>query len=113
MEKRKKQCYIMKNQAGTWRILYKDIQSITHEGKYSIFLVQGERKIRVRKTLKEIFEELTNYDFIWIDRGTICNLAFVECVNNGAIIMKNGDKFWISRGKIKYFKQLIQKYWGE
>ena len=25
MEKRKKQCYIMKNQAGTWRILYKDI----------------------------------------------------------------------------------------
>ena len=27
--------------------------------------------------------------------------------------MKNGDKFWISRGKIKYFKQLIQKYWGE
>ena len=113
MEKRKKQCYIMKNQAGTWRILYKDIQIITHEGKYSIFLVQGERKIRVRKTLKEIFEELTNYDFIWIDRGTICNLAFVECVNNGAIIMKNGDKFWISRGKIKYFKQLIQKYWGE
>ncbi len=41
MEKRKKQCYIMKNQAGTWRILYKDIQSITHDGKYSIFLVQG------------------------------------------------------------------------
>ena len=27
--------------------------------------------------------------------------------------MKNGDKFWISRGEIKYFKQLIQKYWGE
>ena len=113
MEKRKKQCYIMKNQAGTWRILYKDIQSITHEGKYSIFLVQGEREIRVRKTLKEIFEGLTNYDFIWIDRGTICNLAFVECVHNGAIIMKNGDKFWISRGKIKYFKQLVQKYWDD
>lgn len=113
MEKRKKQCYIMKNQAGTWRILYKDIQSITHEEKYSIFLVQGERKIRVRKTLKEIFEELTNYDFIWIDRGTICNLAFVEYVHNGAIIMKNGDKFWISRGKIKYFKQLVQKYWDD
>ena len=94
-------------------ILYKDIQSITHEGKYSIFLVQGEREIRVRKTLKEIFEGLTNYDFIWVDRGTICNLAFVECVHNGAIVMKNGDKFWISRGKIKYFKQLIQKYWGE
>ena len=91
MEKRKKQCYIMKNQAGTWRILYKDIQSITHEGKYSIFLVQGEREIRVRKTLKEIFEGLTNYDFIWVDRGTICNLAFVECVHNGAIVMKNGD----------------------
>ena len=64
-------------------------------------------------SLKEIFEELTNYDFIWIDRGTICNLAFVECVHNGAIIMKNGDKFWISRGKIKYFKQLVQKYWDD
>ena len=68
MEKRKKQCYIMKNQAGTWRILYKDIQSITHEGKYSIFLVQGERKIRVRKTLKEIFESFFKtfmYDFMF------------------------------------------------
>ena len=94
-------------------MFYIKIFKVLHEGKYSIFLVQGERKIRVRKTLKEIFEELTNYDFIWVDRGTICNLAFVECVHNGAIVMKNGDKFWISRGKIKYFKQLIQKYWGE
>ena len=23
-----------------------------------------------------------------VDRGTICNLAFVECVHNGAIVMK-------------------------
>ena len=52
MEKRKKQCYIMKNQAGTWRILYKDIQSITHEGKYSIFLVQGEERNKSSQNIK-------------------------------------------------------------
>lgn len=113
MQKRKKQCYIVKNQSGTWRILYKDIQSITHEGKYSILAVEGEKKVRVRKTLKEVFKELEKHDFIWIDRTRICNLAFVENIHDGMIVMKNGEKLWISRGKIRYFKNVIQEYWDK
>ena len=111
IKKREQHCYTVKNQSGTCRVLYNDIQYITHEGKYSILSVKGERKIRVRKTLKQIFEELRHNEFIWVDRGCICNLAHIKSIQNGIIIMRNGEQFCITRGKIRYFKGILQNYW--
>ena len=88
-----------------------DIDKITHitsDNNICSFHIEGERKIVfVYKVLKEIEQELMNYDYFCVNKNTIVNLARVKTYfkkDNKAIIkLSNNEAVIISRRKLSEF----------
>lgn len=85
---------------------------IYKEGKYCNFVLEHEQeRITVRKTIKEIGEELDSYkNFIQIKRGYIINIEKIRKYTAEEIIMENGDSLIIGRMHVVRVKELVMKY---
>ena len=71
-----------------------------------------EGESRIRKSLKEVFDELDSEDFIFIDRGCIVNIIHVMQIKNSMAIMKNGISLPVSRSNLQSVKERINEFWG-
>ena len=87
-------------------IMYCEIQS----RKLWIYLRTGE-SITVRKTIKELIEELNNDDFLQLHSGCIVNAKYIDEFVNGEIILDNGKRLIVSRTRIGDIKRGIMNYW--
>ena len=86
------------------KIPYKNILYIQREGKNAI-IVQSDGAIsKVRKSLSQVFDELVQEDFIYIERGTIVNLMHVMSVNDRTIKLTNGICLYPSHAKLEEIK---------
>ena len=80
-------------------------------GKYCNFVVDGMDKTAVRKTIKEVGEELQIYrNFIRVKRGYIINIEKIRKYTSEKVIMRNGDKLAIARMYVAKVKDLVMKY---
>lgn len=104
-------CYTIQVKGRFERILYKDIIYITRDGKNSV-INTAEGESRIRKSLKEVFDELGSDDFIFIDRGCIVNIIHVMQIKNSTALMKNGSSLPVSRSNLQAVKERINEYWG-
>lgn len=102
---------IIENQAGIEKIPMCSIKYIWHREKYAYIEKTNGEQSKVRKTLKQIYEELTDSDFVWIDRGYICNLLQISRIQNGDILMTDGTRLKVSRDRLVEIKQILRKYW--
>lgn len=93
------------------KIPYKDIMYIQREGK-NAEIYDGNEIKKVRRSLQQIFDELSSEEFIFTDRGCIVNIIHVMQVKDGEAIMKNGDHLPISRSHLQEVKLKINTYWG-
>ena len=93
------------------KIPYKDIMYIQREGK-NAEIYNGNEIKKVRRSLQQIFDELSSEEFIFTDRGCIVNIIHVMQVKDGEAIMKNGDHLPISRSHLQEVKLKINTYWG-
>ena len=93
------------------KIPYKDIMYIQREGK-NAEIYDGNEIKKVRRSLQQIFDELSSEEFIFTDRGCIVNIIHVMQVKDGEAIMKNGDHLPISRSHLQEVKLKINSYWG-
>jgi two-component system LytT family response regulator len=89
-----------------------DILYCLSEGAYTYVHLTNEKKVLVTKNLKEIESTLlnTNDQFFRIHRSCVINLDYAtNYLNNGinAIIMKNGERFSLSRSRKKEFLSLF------
>jgi len=111
IEKNVHRYYPVENQQGMELICIIDIGYIWHKGKYAyIEKVNGEY-VKVRKTLKQIFEELPEKDFVWLDRGCICNLSKIVKIEGSDAILNNEIRLQISRERLVEVKSQIRRYW--
>lgn len=87
---------------------------IYKEGKYCNFVLEYEReRITVRKTMKEVGEELdAHQNFIQIKRGYIINIEKIRKYTAEEIIMENGDSLVIGRMHVVRVRELVMKYAG-
>lgn len=108
---REKGCYIAENQMGIWRLPLMQIIYIWHEGKYSILRMDTGREVRVRKSLKQVYDELNSPAFVWIDRSYICNLERIARIEGDTIYMADKMTFKLQRGRITEFKLRLKEYW--
>lgn len=93
------------------KIPYKEILYIERDGKYArIQTVHGESK--VRKTLQQVFEELSSEEFIFIDRGCIVNIIHIMQVKDAMAVLDEGGSLPISRSHLQDVKNQINGYWG-
>lgn len=105
--------YIAENQLGIQKLPYRHIQYIWHEGKYAVFQMEGGKEVRVRRTLKQIYDELDSREFVWIDRSYICNMEHIKSIDGVEVVMTDGTHFYLQRGRIKDFKDTLKTYWME
>lgn len=95
------------------KIPYKNILYIQREGKNAV-IVQSDGAIsKVRKSLSQVFDELVQADFVYIERGTIVNLMHVMSVNDRTIKLTNGICLYPSHAKLEEIKCKLSKFWRE
>lgn len=93
------------------KIPYRDILYVLKDGKYAIFYLCGERSVRIRKTLKQILEEIKKEYFFLADQGCIVNLANVVGLDSEGVIFADQKHIAISKAKVTAFKKTMLKFW--
>lgn len=93
------------------KIPYKDIFYIQRDGK-NASIVSSAGTAKVRKSLQQVFDELSTPEFIFIDRGCIVNIIQIMKISNGMAVLKNGEQLPISRSHLQEVKQKINQFWG-
>ena len=107
-----KEIIIIENSSGIHKIYYDDIIYIYKEKKYT-YLVTTKDVIKVRRSLNEIYTELNNERFIYIDRGIVVNATHILQIKGNEIGLKNGEQLVISRPHLQDVKEKLVKFWGE
>ena len=103
--------YTIQTNSRLEKIPYKEIYYIERDGKNaSIIAETGTSK--VRKSLQQVYEELSSEEFIYIDRGCIVNMIHIMQIKDGMAVLKNGAALSISRSHLQEVKEQINTYWG-
>lgn len=95
------------------QIAYKDILYILKDGKYAVFHLAGGETKSVRKTLTQVFKEISKEYFYFADRGCIVNLANVMGMDDNGIILPDHNHITISKANIVEFKTIMLRFWGK
>ena len=92
------------------KVPVKDIYYLYKSGKNVVFQTRnGESTIR--KTLSEVYEELPEKEFIYVDRSFIVNIEHVMKLKNKEIYMSNGEIISVSKPQLERVKKQINAYW--
>lgn len=113
IEKNSPAFYIVENQKGMEKIPLRSIYYIWHRGKYAYLEKGNGETSKVRKTLKQVFSELPSDDFVWIDRGCICNLTKISRLKGDIIYLDNGCSLPISKDRMTEIKDILLRYWTD
>ncbi len=111
MELEDGKAYTIKTNSRLEKISYKEIFYIERDGKNASIIAAGGVS-KVRKSLQQVYEELGEEEFIYIDRGCIVNIIHIMQVKDGMAILKNGKSLPISRSHLQQVKEQINHYWG-
>lgn len=107
IEENEKKCYLLENRKGLERIPIRNIMYIWRKEKYAYLEIEDGRNTKVRKTLKQVYQELEEEDFVWAHRGCICNLNYIMKVQRESILLKNGIQIFITKEKSVELKKLL------
>lgn len=105
--------FIAENQKGLEKIALKSIAYIWHREKYAYIERTDRGHTKVRKTLKEIYRDLPEGDFAWVDRGCIVNLAQIERITEKGVFLSDGTMLNTGRVRIADLKDRLRGYWTE
>lgn len=104
--------YIIQTMNRTERIPVDDISYIYKEGKYALIAVGAER-IAVRKTMREIAEELKGHkQFVQVKKGILVNMEKVQKATARELLMKNGESIVIGRMYVDGVRERMHAYFG-
>lgn len=106
-----KEFYIVENRKILGKIPVKNILYVWHEGKYAYIEKTDGGNIKVRKTLKQVFDELPAGNFVWADRGCIVGSMQIDSIVGTEIILTNGKRISVSQDRIVSVKNQIKDYW--
>lgn len=95
------------------QLAYRDILYILRDGKYAVFYLENGESRSVRKTLAQVFEEISKEYFFFADRGCIVNLANVVGLDAAGISFIHDKRVVISKAAIPEFKSRMLEFWGK
>lgn len=79
--------------------------------KVEVHLKDGN-VLTIRKTIKELYEELKEEHFIKIHSGCAVNPKYINKYSNYDVELDSGEKLIVSRTRIKELKKQMLDYWG-
>lgn len=89
------------------KIYFKDILYITRRGKYAEITTLDNRVISYRSSLVNLYENLNDKMFIYIDKGCIINVTLIRKVTCKCVDLINNKKVQISREGLKRLMRLL------
>ena len=92
------------------KIPVKHIYYAKKDGKNVVFYTR-EGKSSIRKTLAQVYAELLDGDFIYVDRSYLVNLEHVMKLKHREVYMANGDIVPVSYPRLEQVKKGINAYW--
>ena len=106
--------YVIESTRKVRKIRMDDILYIYKDRKYSM-LVAADKEIPVRKSLGQMFRELTGsgHDacFLMVERGYIVNLFHVEKLEDNELYLDDGKVLPVSRNHQKEVRDSIIGFW--
>lgn len=103
---------VIKTSEADVRIKHSDIMYFeTAARKVGVHLNNGEI-LNVRKTIKELKEELNDKNFIKIHSGCVVNAKYIDKLSAYDITLDNGEQLIVSRTRMKDVKIALMNYWG-
>lgn len=98
------------------KLYLKEIVYLYKKSKNTIIVLNGiEKSIAVRRSLGEVYTDLSPEEFCWVDRCYIVNLHYIRGVESKwcKIVLDNGEKIDISKSHVHKVKDCISRYWGK
>ena len=108
---RTSEAYIAENQQGIEKIPFRKIVYIWREGKYLYIEKTDATRCKVRSSLKKISEKLPEDEFVWVDRGYLCNLYHVQQIKDNQMVLSTGQQLYIGERRLAQLKHRIMEYW--
>ena len=84
---------------------------IWREGKYLYIEKTDATRCKVRSSLKKISEKLPEDEFVWVDRGYLCNLYHVKQIKDNQMVLSTGQQLYIGERRLAQLKHQIMEYW--
>lgn len=105
--------YVIQMASRVEKIPYHKILYIQRDGKNSIISLVDDSVTKIRKSLAQVFSEIGNEDFVYVDRGNIVNLAHVMGIKGCTVELENGICLTASQTKLEQVKIRLSEFWGK
>ncbi|MCI9139209.1 MAG: response regulator transcription factor [Lachnospiraceae bacterium] len=105
--------YLIQTATKIEKILLKQIVYIQKDGKNSMIICTDGDVKKVRKSLSNIYKELNSEDFVFVERGSIVNIAQIKGIWKKEILLCNGVRLHASHTRMEEVKNRMAVYWSE
>lgn len=112
MKKREEHYINIVSKSGVNKVAVSEIGWIESEGHRLIYHAKDQVYESTLNSLKELENELKDYNFFRCNKGYLVNLAHVRAIRDGWAILTNGQVM-ISRAKKMEFQKALTAYAGE
>lgn len=113
MESQSHKSYLIQTATKIEKILHKQIIYIQKDGKNAMIICTDGSAKKVRKSLSDVYKELHSEDFVFVERGSIVNLAQIKGIRNDEILLNNGVCLHASHTRMEEVKNRMTIYWSE
>ena len=105
--------YLIQTAARIEKILLKQIVYIQKDGKNAMIICTDSSVKSVRKSLSDVHKELNSKDFVFVERGSIVNIAQIKSIQKEEVLLSNGVRIHASRPRLEELKERMAIYWSE
>lgn len=105
-------CYYIQTNSRYERVYYKDILYLRKDEKNTVFVTKDGEK-QVRKSMKQVYEEMSRPEFVYIDRGVVVNIIHITEVKKTVLVLADEITLRISKPHLKEVKEQINTYWRD
>ena len=107
------QSYLIQTAARIEKIPLKQIVYIQKDGKNAMIICTDGSVKSVRKSLADVYKELHSEDFVFVERGSIVNIAQIKSIQKEEVLLSNGVRIHASRPRLEEMKERMAAYWSE
>ena len=86
---------------------------IQKDGKNALLICTDGSVKSVRKSLADVHKELGSKDFVFVERGSIVNIAQIKSIQKEEVLLSNGVRIHASHPRLEEVKQRMVIYWSE
>ncbi|MDE7332111.1 MAG: LytTR family DNA-binding domain-containing protein [Lachnospiraceae bacterium] len=105
--------YLIQTATRIEKIPLKQIVYIQKDGKNALLICTDGSVKSVRKSLTDVHKELGSKDFVFVERGSIVNIAQIKSIQKEEVLLSNGVRIHASRPRLEEVKERMAIYWSE